>query len=167
MKKCIGLTVAAGLILFGLANNSFAQDTSKVVNLTPVVVTGAASSSFSAKALTAFTKAYPNAMDVKWYKVEENFLVTFTLDDHQNRAVYDKKGSQVYALMYGTEKDLAKSLRKLIYVDYEDYDITAAVHITQGDDNMWVVTLHSKKDFLTLAVEGDQITLRETVKKEL
>jgi hypothetical protein len=89
------------------------------------------------------------------------------MDDEKNRALYDTKGYRIYAIRYGFEKDLAKSIRKAILIDYTDYDIAAAVNVKQSNKDTWYVTLDGKKDFLMLAIEDDQITAGEPIRKYL
>jgi len=46
---------------------------------------------------TAFEKIFSSALDASWKKVNDYYLATFKLDDHEATAAYNKEGQMINA----------------------------------------------------------------------
>lgn len=72
----------------------------------------------SQPALMAFAKSFRNSTNAKWYRLNQYYLVHFTKNENENKALYDVKGNLKYSVLYGGEKDLPRDIRRMVKREY-------------------------------------------------
>ena len=116
-----------------------------------------ATSRVSERALIAFSKSFPGATNAKWSRIGNKYAVDFTKDEKKNKSLYNVKGSLIYSLCYGSEKDLPKDIRKIVKREYVDYNITQAVEAHEDNRNVWIINLNDDDSYITVAVENGSL----------
>lgn len=111
----------------------------------------------STKIVGAFVKSFENATNVKWSKVGKNFLATFRIAEKERRALFTKKGSMIYSIVYGTEADLPAETRKLVKSVYLDHTIAMAIEVKEDDRTIWVIRLEDPTSLIFVRVENGEI----------
>ncbi len=154
------------LLLTLFSNLSYSQDTSSITTLSPVTVTSkTTTANVSEKVAKAFKVAFKDAEDPQWFKLNKDFLVSFIMNQQQNRALFRKNGFMIYYLAFGGEKSLPADIRKIIKPNYYDYNITKVVKVNEADRNIWVVNMEDAKNFVIVRVENGELEEVQNVKK--
>ena len=123
--------------------------------LPTVVVTTA--SNVNQSVLKSFQGEFRNAMDPIWYKLDKNYLVKFMTEDQKNTALFKNNGRLIYHISYGTEKNLPGEIRDKVMGSYEDYKITAAIHVNEANRSIWVINLEGLKKLIIVRVEEGEL----------
>ena len=162
MKKQIKTCVCGSLLYILSANISFAQDET-FKELPPVTISATSSHSVvSARVNKAFEKMFTDVSNIRWFKLNEKFMVLFIQNDQENRALFSKNGQVVYHICYGLEKNLPSEIRHLVKSHYYDQAITWVYKVNQDDRNIWVINVEDEKAFIFLRVED--LALEETIR---
>lgn len=111
----------------------------------------------SEPALKAFSRSFKNSTASKWYRVGKFYLVDFTINENENKALYDVKGNLKYSINYGSEKDLPGNIRKMIKREYVEYNILQAINVCEESRNIWVINLDDDANLITARVEHGSI----------
>ena len=164
MKTQIILRISGCLLAILFASSSFAQI--NLITQSPVAITGA-NFKTSAKIQTEFDKLFTNAENVSWYEQDKKFLVKFTMNDQKHQAVLNKKGSLIYDISYGTEKNLPTDVRKQVKSIYFDYSITLAIKVEEDNRAIWVVNMEDDKNLITVRVEDGEMEEVKNLSKAL
>lgn len=151
MKKQI---IAIMALLLFCGGRLFAQKDS-VVTLPEITITGSAK--ISNELGKAFRKSFPGAQDLKWYKLDQDYLAKFIKNDMDHNALFKKNGYLKYDISYGHEKDLPEETRKMIQSAYADYNITGAINVKSAGREIWVVHLEGLKNYVTVRVEEQEM----------
>ncbi|MBN8852036.1 MAG: hypothetical protein BGO55_26390 [Sphingobacteriales bacterium 50-39] len=152
MKKINFLAMAGILSILLLPAASRAQE---IKMLPSVIVTTA--SNVNQSVLKSFQGEFKNAMDPVWYRLDKNYLVKFMTADQKNTALFRNNGRLVYHISYGTEKNLPDEIRDKIMGSYQDYNITAAIHVNEANRSIWVVNLEGLKKLIVVRVEEGEL----------
>jgi len=129
MKERLTRRFCLGLLSILLVSSSLYAQTDTTKNTLPAVtVTGTA---INQKVWDGFRKSFKNAVDPRWYKIAEDYLVKFILENQEQSALFNKRGTLVYHITYGTEKNLPTDIRRQIKSIYVDYKITSAFSIKE------------------------------------
>lgn len=152
MKKKIVAILAVLLFSNSLI---FAQEKDSVVTLPEITITG--SSKVSNELGKAFHKTFPDAKQLRWYKVDQDYLAKFIKNDMDHNALFKKNGYLKYDISYGHEKDLPEETRKMIQSAYADYNITGAINVKSAGREIWVVHLEGLKNYVTVRVEEQEM----------
>jgi len=152
MKTTFYRCIAGAFIASLLAQGSFAQEVAKVDTLPVIVIT--AKSVVSQKVSDAFKKDFKGAVNPRWYRLDENYLVKFMTREQKNHVLYHKTGSIYYHIAYGTEASLPQEVKDKIKAQYRDGKITTAIHINQDQRSIWLVNIERGK-LLILVREED------------
>jgi hypothetical protein len=152
MKKMMFFAMAGIVSAMVLPVKSRAQETKEMPS---VVVTPA--SNVSESVLKSFEGTFKDAMDPEWFKLNKNYLVKFMTDDQKNRALFKDNGRLVYHISYGTEKNLPDDIRSQVSGKYEDYTITAAIHVKEANRSIWVINLDGLKKLIIVRVEDGEL----------
>lgn len=155
MKKI--LWVLAGLLFL---NNADAQDKDSVVTLPMVTVRSG--TRVSDQLEKAFEKAFPNAEERQWYKMEKHYLASFMEDDMKTNALFRKNGWLDYYISFGSRDNLPVVVRNQVQQTYKDCVITRAVRVKSEDRDLWIVNLEGMKNFyLVRAEEGELVEVEK------
>ncbi len=152
MKKQI---IVLLLFLYCCTTNSKAQNQDQVTHLSSVVVT--ASTVVSKEINAAFLKAFPNAVDFRWYQLNKDYLVKFIQNDMKHNALFTKNGSMIYDISYGFENNLPGDVKQKLKDGYNEFKITNTANVKQAGRNIWVVNLEDKKHLVIIQFEDDEM----------
>lgn len=144
-----------------LLNSSFAQSGSK---RSPLVLTDAEVKA-SGKILTQFNKSFPNAENVRWYEFDKNLLVTFFMNDMEQRVLLTRKSNIIYHISYGLEKHLPTEVRRIIKSTYFDYNITKAIKVQEDNRTVWIVNMEDNQSLISVFVEDREMGELKHLKK--
>ncbi len=111
----------------------------------------------SQDALQAFSHSFQDASNAKWYRLEKFYLVYFTKNEQENKALYDIKGNLKYSISYGTVKDLPNDIRKMVKRQYIEYNILQVIEVNEDSRNIWIINLDDDYDLITARVENVDI----------
>jgi hypothetical protein len=145
-----------------ISSNLCAQEDTASRTLPTVTVTG---TKIDQKVWEGFRKSFKNAVDPRWYKIAEDYLVRFIMENQEQSALFNKKGSLKYHISYGTEKNLPPEIRQQVKSIYVQYKITSAFSIKESNRLIWVVNLEDDTNMLVLRVEDGEIEEAKNYKK--
>ena len=111
-----------------------------------------------------FLGYFKDATNIRWYEIKNKFVVKFTLNDQENRALFTKNGQLVYHIIYGTEAFLPANVRRIVKSEYYDQKITRVLKVNQDHRIIWVVHLEDDKEYIMARVEDGE--LEETKRME-
>src|SRR5687767_10745888 len=124
MKRQLINLVSGGLLTMLSAYSSIAQE-GTFRELPPITIAAASSGkAASAKVNRMFNGYFKDASNLRWYELGKRFLVKFTMNGQDNRALFTGNGQLVYHVAYGTESNLPARVRSLIKSSYYDQKIT-------------------------------------------
>ena len=163
MKKISLFSIAVVLLFAGMIRKAVAQDTMQT--LPPVVIY--AKSNIDKALASSFDKSFQKATDIRWSKMNKNFLASFILGDTKNNALYRKNGSLIYHIQWGQEKHLPSDIREQVSYAYSDYRIAAVIYIHADNRKIWVVNLEGLKKYVIASVEDGELQEVATYDKSL
>ena len=150
ISRCCGLFVSILLI-----SSSFAQ-VSEFKDLQQVLTKGGYVKVYE-NVLTEFHNQFSGAENVRWSKIDKNFLAQFTNGDLNQMVLLNTKGEPIYKISYGKEKHLPVTLRKEVKRNYVEFFITAAIFVEQDNRRIWIINLEDDSHCVTLRVEKLQM----------
>jgi hypothetical protein len=150
------LLISAGLLA--------QTDSSKV--LPAITVTGS-KVTVNDQVWKAFQGYFKDAQDLRWYKIDRDYLAKFIMEDQEQSALFNKRGSLVYHITYGTEKNLPADIRQQVRSVYYDYTISKALSIREANRVIWVLNLEDAKSMLVVRVEEGEMEEAKRYKKSL
>ena len=136
------------------ANQLFAQKQDS--KLLPVV-TITAGNDISKNVRDAFMLRFKNAENLRWYEINQNYLVKFIMDDQEHHATFKKNGEFIYRIGYGVEKNLPPAVKMRIKSKYDKYAIGRVFNVERDDRDIWIVNLENKKYYVITSIENDEI----------
>jgi hypothetical protein len=134
--------------------------------LSPVAFT-VANFKVSEKTQTEFYKLFADAENVRWYEQDKKILVKFAMNDQKHQALLNKKGSLIYDITFGSEKNLPTDVRKLVKSTYFDYNITLTFKVEEDNRTIWVVNMEDDKNLITVRVEDGEMEEVKNLRKSL
>ena len=149
-------------VLF-IGNKSFSQ-ISNVKNL-PVAVSNLSYVKTYSEVFTQFQTLFPNAENVRFYKIAKNTGATFKMTDLRYRVLLSKNGKLLFKITYGQEKHLPVEVRKAIKMEYIDFRITAASLVEEANRKIWVVHLEDDWEYVIVRVENNELNENMAYKK--
>lgn len=149
-------------LLFG-NSQLFAQEKDSLVTLPEITITN--STKVSNVLNKAFTKAFPNAESVSWYKLDKDFLAKFIQHDMDHNALFKKNGIMKYDISFGYEEHLPEDVRNMVQSSYSDFKITRAIDVKEAGRDIWVVNLEGMNDYVIVRVEEQQLEEVQRFKK--
>ena len=123
----------------------------------PAITVTAGTTNVSARVSKAFSQLFPDASNMRWYQLDQKFLVKFIENDQENKALFGKGGSLIYHIKYGEEKHLPTDVRRIIKSTYFDQSITRVLKVNQDQRNIWVVSMEDPKDYIWVRVEDNEM----------
>jgi hypothetical protein len=133
-------------------NTSFAQQPEG--KMLEIVTITANKPDVSDEVWKSFQKSFETAGNMKWYKLNKNFLVKFIKDDQEHNVLYQKNGSVVYHISYGFEHNLPMNIRNLVNSKYSDYSMKRVINIKQDSRNIYAINLEDEKNMILVRVEA-------------
>jgi len=165
MKHPLINLISGGLLTVFATYSSLAQE-GTFRELPPVTISAASSgAAASAKVNKMFTGYFKNASNLRWYELGKKFLVKFTMNGQENRALFTGSGRLVYHVSYGTENNLPANVRKLVKSTYFDQKITKVLEVNQDLKTIWVVYMEDDKDFIWVRVEDGELEETQRIEK--
>ena len=153
------------IITFFLHIALLGQDKDSVVTLPEIRVTS--TSSVTQKVANAFEKAFPGAQNLKWYKMDKDYLAKFILKEMDHSTLYKQNGYMVYDISYGFQRHLPKELEQMVIRNYNNYRIFRAINVRFQGRDVWVVKLEGMKKYLTVRIEDNEIEEVEEFEKSM
>lgn len=92
-------------------------------------------------------KEYPNAKDIKWDRLNDNYKVSFEDGELERTIHFNKQGDKVRIDSEMVTTKLPVTLSDAIKKDYSDYYIDSVHSITKNGVTTYEVVLH-KKDWV-------------------
>lgn len=151
--KTVIISLFCGFMFF--ANQAFAQKQKS--KLLPIV-TITAGDNVSKSVHEAFMARFKNAEDLKWFEVNQNYLVKFIMEDQLHHASFKRNGDMIYHITYGAEKNLPSSVLMEVKSRYDKYEIGKVFNIESDGRNVWVVNLENKKNIIVARIENDDVS---------
>jgi hypothetical protein len=115
------------------------------------------------KLILTFNKIFPSAVNAKWTTTRDAFFANFIIGQKPGMASFNKKGEFVYALIYGSEKDLSVSVQQDIRKNYPSFTIYKVIEIKMPGTTSYQVVLQTASEYVDLRVSEDG-QLQETKK---
>ncbi len=114
----------------------------------------------------AFNQVFQNATHLRWYELENKFLVKFIMNNRENRALFTRKGDLVYHVAYGSEAFLPGEVRHLVKSKYYDQAITRVLKVDQDKRTIWVIRLEDARDHIMARVEDMELEETQRLHKD-
>ncbi|MBI1344471.1 MAG: hypothetical protein GC171_16230 [Terrimonas sp.] len=112
-----------------------------------------------------FEKSFPDAMDLKWYKQDKDYLAKFMIADMEHNALFKQNGYLKYDIGFGYEHNLPQDLKTRIQSVYPDCKIFRVVNLRGQDRNVWVVNLEGLKNYYLVKMEESEMEQIEKIVK--
>jgi hypothetical protein len=166
------LSALIGMFLSCYAVTSYEQNSSTPFNIEKGILSGNEKGKeirhVSLDALRDFMKRFPEAPDVKWRKVETDYVATFIVESKQIMVRYRGNGNWAYTInRYDDEKKLSREARALVKKTYYDYTIRHIdeIYLAEQPNTIYLVLIEDDKTFKTIRVcEGEMEEIHELVK---
>lgn len=107
--------------------------------------------------LKYLTKNLMDNENIIWTKLDENIVANVKDDNSKTKLLFNRWGRLIYRIDFIKQKDLDKSVLKLVNDSYWNYDITSVAHVWEKGREVYLVNLEGKKDYVTAVVENGDI----------
>ncbi len=151
MKKKFVFIMA--VLLF--SNSWLMAQKDSVVSLPIITVT--ATTQVSNELNDAFFKAFPDAINVNWYKFDKDYLVKFIQNDMEHNSLFKKNGWMKYDVSFGYAENLPDQHRQMVEDAYPEFKIIRTFRVVEGGRDIWVVNLESINSFVTTRLENNEL----------
>lgn len=158
-RKLLFTVLLAGFSIGGL----FAQEKDSVITMPTLKITSG--TVVTKEVDQAFQKAFPNAANLEWYKLNKDYMAQFIQNDMKHRALFKKNGYLKYNISYGYEKDLPNYIKVKINETYKKYKVINVANVKHEDRDIWVINLDGPKNLLMVRMEGDEMDELTNYKK--
>ena len=81
------------------------------------------------------------------------------------RASYNTKGKKEYTLSYYDETKMDADLRRLVRSNYYDHNIVIVTEVIRNNQLYYLVKMENEKEYLTLKVTDEEMTVFEKTVK--
>jgi hypothetical protein len=158
--------LVSGTLFFLLVSATLLAQTDSSKILPAIVVTGS-KVTVNDKVWKSFQGYFKDAQDLRWYKIDRDYLAKFIMEDQEQSALFNKRGNLVYHITYGTEKNLPDDIRRQVKSVYYDYTISKALSIREADRVIWVLNLEDAKSMLVVRIEEGEMEEAKHYKKSI
>ena len=176
MKKTLFASLAGSFFALAVTATTFAQNSNSlfspnVKNPIPEyreLSNGNAANSdpvVSSKVLNTFAGMFKNAVDVRWYEVDQKFLAKFKQNGRETNALFDTKGTMLYTISYGNEKHLPADVRRLVRSNYFDYEVIYTAEVNSLAKIAWVVKLEDSNSIIIVKIFDGEMEETENYRK--
>lgn len=160
IARSAGIMLLFVLFGFGLA----AQEKGPEGTLPAVLITGS-KVEVNEKVENAFHAHFKDAQDLRWSKVDKDFLARYVMGSQEQSALFNKRGNLVYHIVYGIENSLPEEIRHQVKSMYYDYNISRACSIRDVEKTVWILNLEDAKSILEIRVEEDGVAKAKQYRK--
>jgi hypothetical protein len=108
-----------------------------------------------------FRTTFKNATDVKWVQHDKGESVYFMNEGMKMRSSYNRKGKKEYTLRYYDELRMPSELRQRVKSNYYDHHITIVTEVDRNYQTYYLVQMENEKEYLTLRIGNDEMTIFE------
>jgi len=164
MKIAFKIILPAAFLILVATKEVDAQDSIVIKTLPPVTVT-AATLRVPPVVWKNFADYFTGAYNSRFFRLNRDYLAKFILNNQENRALFTKRGSLVYNIAYGYERNLPEDLRRQVKTSYLDYEITRAIKVTEANRVIWVLNLETKKKLIIVRLEDGDLEEAEQLDK--
>ena len=152
------------LLAFSLPiSQLFSQEKNEGQQLPSVTVTS--STNVTAEVKKAFAKAFVNAEQLKWYKMDKDFLAKFILDDMEHNAAFKKNGYMKYDVGFGFERNLPADVLDQVKAKYSKYSVSRVFKVNADNRDIWMMNLDGLKDYVVVRFENGDIDELDSFRK--
>jgi len=102
-----------------------------------------------------FRETFPNAVNAKWTKDDNGFLVSFTQAGTLTRICYTKNGKFVSSLRYYAGKDLPTNVLLAVKRKYPNQDIFGVTEFTNDEQVIYYIKVYNGKEYTSLKAFSD------------
>jgi hypothetical protein len=113
------------------------------------------------RAYRHFHRQFPTVVEERWFKYEEGYQVSFTLDGQSCQAHFDKRGAFLYSLKYYAGKDLTRDVSESIKRKFPNDRIGVVTEITDGTKTFYLVKIVNPLAVKTLSICDGKIDVIE------
>jgi len=114
-----------------------------------------------------FKQSFPGAENLRWYKLDKDYLAQFMAQDMEHNALFRENGYLKYDIAYGYEDNLPNKFKRDIMAIYPDCSITRVFNLKGDGRDVWVVNLETLKNYYQVQLEeGDMNEVQKLVKSE-
>jgi len=159
MKKIFFLLLTA----LATSYSSQAQQKDSVITLPEIRVTSV--SKINKQVKRAFVKAFPDAVWVRWFKMNKNYLTKFIKEDMHHSAFFLQNGYLKYDISYGFESNLPPGVREEVKSEYPDFIVTRVANVKEAQRNIWVINLETLKHHVIARSEDGELEEVERFEK--
>jgi hypothetical protein len=78
-----------------------------------------------------------------WFKYDQGYQVSFTLDQHREFAYFDHSGMFLYTLKYYDGKDLPRDMEWVVKQKFPDYKIDVVTEVNDGQKTFFMLQIIS------------------------
>lgn len=168
MKKSF-IPYFCGCLLFAtLVSSSVSAQQTKTndsLNVLPAITVSGSRVTVNERVWKSFQNSFKNATDARWYKIDRDYLVKFIMEDQEQNALFNKRGTLIYNISFGNEKHLPDDIRRQVKSVYLDYNITKAISVHESDRTIWIVNLEDAKNLIVVRVEDGELEEARNYKK--
>lgn len=107
------------------------------------------------KLSSAFSKTFPEATEVNWYKLNKDYLTKFVENDVGHCSLFSKNGVMKYDVRYGEK--LSPAHQEKLEREYPEFKVTKTFHVIEGGRDIWVVNLESLNSYATARIENNEL----------
>jgi len=171
MKKILfsSIIIIGAMVLNQQANaQDMAFNRSGVIAFNPYPETGnkiVSEMDVNINAARDFKLNFKKATDVKWIHHDKGESVYFTNDGIKMRSSYNSKGRKEYTLKYYDESKMPSELRQRVRSNYYDYSIVIVTEVLRNNQTYYLVKMENEKEYLTLKINEDEMTVFEKTSK--
>ena len=102
-----------------------------------------------------FRETFPNAVNAKWTKDDNGYLVSFTQAGTLTRICYTKNGKFVSSLRYYAGKDLPTNVLLAVKRKYPNQDIFGVTEFTNDEQVIYYIKVYNGKEYTILKAFSD------------
>lgn len=107
--------------------------------------------------LDEFHNQFAGAENIRWSKLNKNFLANFSMTDQKYAALFNPEAMIIYKISYGKEKHLPVDIRRWIKRIYVEFIITSAIKVEEAGRTIWLINVEDETKFAWIRVENDDI----------
>jgi hypothetical protein len=152
MKKQL---IAVLLVVFLGVGRLSAQEKDSIVTLPTVTVT--TTTVVTKEVDKSFKNGFPAAQNLRWYKLDKDYLAKFIENDMKHQALFAKNGFLKYVISYGYQNHLPEDVLNKIKDAYDGYNITSVANVKSEDRNIWVANLENEDHLVIVRFEDEEM----------
>jgi hypothetical protein len=102
-----------------------------------------------------FRETFPNAVNAKWIKDDNGYLVSFTQSGTLTRISYTNKGKFVSSLRYYQGKDLPTNVLMAVKNKYKGIDIFGVTEYSNNTEVIYFIKLYDGNNYFSAKAYSD------------